>query len=80
MKTDNSSFWKQICGLFIGAAKSLPIYHGEITVIALGMDLQAWNDDGQPVIDETGDMVICKPFPSTSSQTLPHSSPPSLTN
>lgn len=40
-------------------------------MIALGMDLQAWNDDGNPVIDETGDMVICKPFPSTFSTFLP---------
>ncbi|GAA5890294.1 hypothetical protein JCM16303_005322 [Sporobolomyces ruberrimus] len=60
---NNGTGGTDICGLFIGAVKSLPIYHGEISVIALGMDLQAWNDDGKPVIDETGDMVICKPFP-----------------
>ncbi|GAA5911690.1 uncharacterized protein JCM6883_002448 [Sporobolomyces salmoneus] len=60
---NNGTGGTDICNLFIGAAKSVPIYHGEISVIALGMDLQAWNDDGKPVIDETGDMVICKPFP-----------------
>ncbi|GAA6064069.1 hypothetical protein JCM10212_001475 [Sporobolomyces blumeae] len=62
---NNGTGGTDICGLFIGAAKSLPIYHGEITVIALGMDLQAWNDDGEPVIDESGDMVITKPFPNS---------------
>ncbi|GAA5933062.1 uncharacterized protein JCM15063_002283 [Sporobolomyces koalae] len=60
---NNGTGGTDICNLFIGAVKSVPIYHGEISVIALGMDLQAWNDDGKPVIDETGDMVICKPFP-----------------
>ncbi|GAA6012088.1 hypothetical protein JCM11491_001746 [Sporobolomyces phaffii] len=60
---NNGTGGTDICNLFIGAVKSVPIYHGEISVIALGMDLQAWNDDGKPVTDETGDMVICKPFP-----------------
>lgn len=36
----------QICNLFIGAVRSKPIYHGELTCIALAMDLQAWDDDG----------------------------------
>ncbi|GAA5830164.1 hypothetical protein JCM3766R1_002805 [Sporobolomyces carnicolor] len=60
---NNGTGGTDICNLFIGAAKSVPIYHGEISVIALGMDLQAWNDEGKAVIDETGDMIICKPFP-----------------
>ncbi|GAA5951770.1 hypothetical protein JCM3765_003113 [Sporobolomyces pararoseus] len=60
---NNGTGGTDICNLFIGAVKSVPIYHGEISTIALGMDLQAWNDEGKPVIDETGDMVICKPFP-----------------
>jgi acetoacetyl-CoA synthetase len=37
---------RQICGLFIGAVRSKAIYHAELTCIALGMDLQAWDDDG----------------------------------
>lgn len=36
----------QICNLFIGAVRSKPIYHGELTCMALAMDLQAWDDDG----------------------------------
>lgn len=53
----------QICSLFIGSVRSRPIYHGEITAIALGMDLQAWDEEGSPLVDQQGDMVICKPFP-----------------
>ncbi|GAA6004627.1 hypothetical protein JCM10207_000960 [Rhodosporidiobolus poonsookiae] len=60
---NNGTGGTDICNLFIGAVRSLPIYHGEITAIALGMDLQAWDEDGNPHVDQQGDMVICKPFP-----------------
>ncbi|GAA5885249.1 hypothetical protein JCM6882_009538 [Rhodosporidiobolus microsporus] len=60
---NNGTGGTDICSLFIGAVRSRPIYHGEITAIALGMDLQAWDDDGNHHEDQQGDMVICKPFP-----------------
>ncbi|BGP45936.1 hypothetical protein JCM10450v2_001771 [Rhodotorula kratochvilovae] len=60
---NNGTGGTDICNLFIGAVRSKPIYHGELTCMALGMDLQAWDDDGKPVIDQQGDMVITKPFP-----------------
>ncbi|GAA6029222.1 hypothetical protein JCM8097_003575 [Rhodosporidiobolus ruineniae] len=60
---NNGTGGTDICNLFIGAVRSLPIYHGELTTIALGMDLQAWDDDGNHHLDTQGDMVICKPFP-----------------
>lgn len=44
--TPHDFSWMQICGLFIGAARSKPIHHAELTCITLGMDLQAWNDEG----------------------------------
>lgn len=43
---DPFSLPRQICNLFIGAVRSKPIYHGELTCIALAMALQAWDDDG----------------------------------
>ncbi|BGP13788.1 hypothetical protein JCM10213_006380 [Rhodosporidiobolus nylandii] len=60
---NNGTGGTDICNLFIGAVRSLPIYHGELTTISLGMDLQAWDEEGNPLIDEQGEMVICKPFP-----------------
>ncbi|GAA5963040.1 hypothetical protein JCM21900_002319 [Sporobolomyces salmonicolor] len=60
---NNGTGGTDICNLFIGSAKSLAMYHGELQCPALGMDLQAWDDDGKPVIDKTGDMVITRPFP-----------------
>ncbi|GAA6004623.1 hypothetical protein JCM10207_000959 [Rhodosporidiobolus poonsookiae] len=60
---NNGTGGTDICNLFIGAVESLPIYHGELTTIILGMDLQAWDEKGDPLLDEQGDMVIRKPFP-----------------
>jgi acetoacetyl-CoA synthetase len=42
----------------------LPVYAGEIQSIGLGMDVQAWNEHGQPVVGEKGELVCCSPFPS----------------
>ncbi|GAA5822908.1 hypothetical protein JCM11251_004419 [Rhodosporidiobolus azoricus] len=60
---NNGTGGTDICSLFIGSVRSRPIYHGEITAIALGMDLQSWDEDGNHHVDQQGDMVICKPFP-----------------
>lgn len=41
----------------------MPIYYGELQAPLLGMQLEAWNDEGKPVKDEQGNMVITRPFP-----------------
>jgi acetoacetyl-CoA synthetase len=42
----------------------LPVYAGEIQCIGLGMDVHAFDENGQPVIGEKGELVCCSPFPS----------------
>ncbi len=42
----------------------LPVFAGEIQCIGLGMDVQAFGADGQPVVGEKGELVCCAPFPS----------------
>jgi len=42
----------------------LPVYAGEIQCLGLGMDVAAFSDDGKRVIEDTGELVCCKPFPS----------------
>ncbi len=42
----------------------LPVYAGEIQCIGLGMDVRAFDADGQPVTGEKGELVCCAPFPS----------------
>jgi acetoacetyl-CoA synthetase len=54
----------EICSGFVGAAPTLPVYAGEIQARMLGMDVHVWNDDGQEVIDEVGELVVTSPFPS----------------
>lgn len=53
-----------VCTAFVGGCPDYPIYSGEIQCRALGVSLFAYNDDGNPVEDELGEMVIDKPMPS----------------
>jgi acetoacetyl-CoA synthetase len=54
----------EICSGFVGAVPSKPVHAGEIQARMLGMDVHAWSDDGQEVIDGVGELVVTKPFPS----------------
>jgi len=41
-----------------------PVYSGELQCRGLAMDVQAFDEDGKPVIGQQGELVCCKPFPS----------------
>jgi acetoacetyl-CoA synthetase len=49
---------------FVGGAPSLPVTVGEIPGPELGCAVYAFNEAGQPVIDEVGELVVTKPMPS----------------
>ncbi|MFC5430886.1 acetoacetate--CoA ligase [Paraburkholderia denitrificans] len=49
---------------FVGASPTLPVYAGEIQCRMLARDVQAWSDDGKPVINEVGELVCVNPIPS----------------
>lgn len=53
-----------VCTSFVTGCPLLPVYRGEIQCRALGADVQAWNEDGRPVIDEVGELVLTQPMPS----------------
>ncbi|WXL27685.1 acetoacetate--CoA ligase [Ectopseudomonas mendocina] len=42
----------------------LPVYTGELQCKGLGMDVQVWNDAGQSVVGEKGELVCAKHFTS----------------
>jgi acetoacetyl-CoA synthetase len=42
----------------------LPVYAGEIQTRHLGMDVHAWDEHGNELTDEVGELVVTKPFPS----------------
>ncbi|MBI5058925.1 acetoacetate--CoA ligase [candidate division KSB1 bacterium] len=40
-----------------------PVYAGEIQKRGLGLKVEAWNEDGAPVVGEKGELVCAAPFP-----------------
>ena len=53
-----------ILSCFVLGVPVLPVYCGEIQAAGLGMDVQIWNDAGQAVLGEKGELVCASPFPS----------------
>lgn len=49
---------------FVACAPTLPVNAGEIQCRELGVSAYAFNDEGQTVIDEVGELVITQPMPS----------------
>ncbi len=41
----------------------LPVYRGELQCRGLGLKVEVWNDAGQPVTGERGELVCAAPFP-----------------
>jgi acetoacetyl-CoA synthetase len=41
-----------------------PVYSGELQCRGLAMDVHAFEAEGKPVINQQGELVCCKPFPS----------------
>lgn len=48
----------------MGSNPTLPVYEGEIQSCNLGMAVEAWDESGQNVFDQRGELVCTKPFPS----------------
>ena len=53
-----------LAGAFLTGLATLPVYEGEMQCRALGLKVEAYDDDGQPVIREVGELVCSEPFPS----------------
>jgi acetoacetyl-CoA synthetase len=53
-----------VCSGIVGGAVTLPLYAGEIQARQLGVAAFAFNEQGQAVIDEVGELVITRPMPS----------------
>lgn len=49
---------------FVGAIPIEPVHAGEIQIRALGADIRSFDDEGNEIIDEVGELVVCKPMPS----------------
>jgi acetoacetyl-CoA synthetase len=53
-----------VCTAFVAGCPLLPVFEGEIQCRALGCAVDAWDEDGRPVHDEVGELVITEPMPS----------------
>jgi len=53
-----------VCTAFVGGCPLLPVYEGELQCRALGCAVQAWDEQGSPLVDEVGELVITEPMPS----------------
>lgn len=53
-----------VCTAFVGSCPVLPVHSGEIQCRYLGARVEAYDDEGRPVIDEVGELVVTEPLPS----------------
>jgi acetoacetyl-CoA synthetase len=52
------------CTGFVGGMPTLPVYAGEMQARSPGVAAYAYNDDGEPVVNEVGELVLTEPMPS----------------
>ena len=60
----NGSGGTDVCSGIVGGSPLLPVYEGEISGRLLGVDTDAFDADGRPLVGELGELVITKPMPS----------------
>ncbi len=53
-----------VCSGFVGGSILQPVYEGEIQARGLGSKVESFDEQGQPLIDEVGELVITEPMPS----------------
>lgn len=53
-----------IISCFVLGCPILPVYSGEIQCSGLGMKVESWDQNGNAVIEEKGELVCTQPFPS----------------
>lgn len=61
---NNISGGTDFAGAFIGGNRELPQVPGEMQCRLLGCAVEAWNEQGQPVDNEVGELVCTQPMPS----------------
>ncbi|WP_341908871.1 acetoacetate--CoA ligase [Polaromonas sp. YR568] len=60
----NISGGTDFAGAFIGGNRELPLVPGEMQCRLLGCAVYAWDDNGDPVTDQVGELVCTEPLPS----------------
>ncbi len=53
-----------VCTAFLATAPNTPVWRGEISCAALGVDARSYSPDALPLRDSVGELVITQPMPS----------------
>jgi acetoacetyl-CoA synthetase len=53
-----------VCTAFVAGCPLLPVYEGELQCRALGCAVEAWDEEGNSLTDEVGELVVTEPMPS----------------
>ena len=53
-----------VCSAFLGGSILLPVHAGELQGRSLGAKVESFDENGRPLIDEMGELVITEPLPS----------------
>jgi acetoacetyl-CoA synthetase len=53
-----------VCTAFVAGCPLLAVYEGELQCRALGCAVEAWDEQGNSLTDEVGELVITEPLPS----------------
>ncbi len=64
LRIDSTSGGTDISGSFVGSNEYAAVWPGRIGGALAGVDCAAWDDDGSPVIEEVGELVVTQPMPS----------------
>ena len=54
----------ELCTAFVGGVPLKPVRAGELQARSLGAKVEAYDEEGNPLVDEVGEMVITEPMPS----------------
>jgi len=61
---NNGSGGTDVCTGIVSGSLIQPVYEGEIAGPCLGVDARAFDERGNEVVGELGELVICQPMPS----------------
>jgi acetoacetyl-CoA synthetase len=53
-----------LCTAFVGGVPTLPVYEGELQARALGAAVEAFDEDGEALVGQVGELVLTEPMPS----------------
>jgi acetoacetyl-CoA synthetase len=53
-----------VCTAFVGASPLVPVWEGEISCRHLGCAIEAFSEDGRPLVGSQGELVLTAPMPS----------------